>query len=91
MSDTVEKMAFSVDEAAVRGTKSSSYSQVSTAPRRELDLRKSSWFIKSKHYGKFTVGLDETATYDGREDSRPSLEPGDHLNGQPLVWHELSA
>ncbi len=50
-------------EVGVRGNKSSSYSQVSTAPRRELDLRKSSWFIKSKHYGKFTMGLDETATY----------------------------
>jgi SAM-dependent methyltransferase len=35
--------------------------------------------------------LRQTAAYDGREAARPSLPLGESLNGQPLVWHELSA
>jgi hypothetical protein len=36
-------------------------------------------------------GLRQTAAYDGRDDSRPAVELGDQLDGQPLVWHELCA
>ncbi len=37
------------------------------------------------------AGFRQTAAYDGREDTRPRMEPGQQLDGQPLVWHELSA
>jgi len=35
------------------------------------------------------AGFQQTAAFDGREDSRPPVEPGEHLNDQPLMWHEL--
>jgi predicted porin len=53
-------------ELGVRTSKSSSYSQNDDeggASAGLLDIRKSSWFIKSKTYGKITVGRDGSATY----------------------------
>lgn len=38
-----------------------------------LNLRKSSWFLKSKTYGKFTVGYDAMATYHLLDDADPTL------------------
>jgi hypothetical protein len=38
-----------------------------------LTLRKSSWFMKSKAYGKVTVGLDAMATYHLLDDADPTL------------------
>lgn len=38
-----------------------------------LNLRKSSWFMKSKTYGKVTVGLDAMATYHLLDDADPTL------------------
>jgi predicted porin len=35
----------------------------STSPDNSLTLRKSSWWVKSKKFGKITVGLDGTSTY----------------------------
>ncbi|HEY7669681.1 MAG TPA: porin, partial [Hyphomicrobium sp.] len=48
-------------EIGVRTTKSSSYSQSDDEGGTGLDIRKSSWFIKSKKYGKLTVGRDGSA------------------------------
>ncbi|MEI9899862.1 MAG: hypothetical protein WDN31_06590 [Hyphomicrobium sp.] len=50
-------------EIGVNGAASSSFSQSSTGSSNSLSLRKSSWFIKSKTYGKITVGQDGTSTY----------------------------
>lgn len=50
-------------EVGVAGAASSSFSQTSTGSSTSLTLRKSSWFLKSKTYGKLTVGLDGTSTY----------------------------
>jgi predicted porin len=52
-------------EIGVRSSKSSSYNQNDDdgGTNGALDLRKSSWFIKSKKLGKVTVGLDGSATY----------------------------
>jgi predicted porin len=56
-------------EIGVRDTKSSSYSQTTDEGGTGLDIRKSSWFIKSKTYGKMTVGRDGGATYHLLDDS----------------------
>jgi predicted porin len=50
-------------EIGVNGAASSSFSQTSTGSSNSLSIRKSSWFIKSKTYGKVTVGQDGTSTY----------------------------
>lgn len=52
-------------EIGVRTTRSSNYSQTDAdgTPLGALDIRKSSWFIKSKKLGKLTVGRDGSATY----------------------------
>ncbi len=54
-------------EIGVQGGQSSSFSQDndngSPSAQNTLNLRKSSWFIESKHLGKISVGLDGTATY----------------------------
>jgi predicted porin len=38
-----------------------------------LNLRKSSWFLKSKTYGKFTLGLEAMATYHLLDDADTTL------------------
>lgn len=50
-------------------------SQSASEANREyaLNLRKSSWFLKSKTYGKFTVGLEAMATYHLLDDADPTL------------------
>jgi predicted porin len=53
-------------EIGVRTTRSSAYSQDDDeggSSAGTLDIRKSSWFIKSKKLGKFTMGRDGSATY----------------------------
>lgn len=50
-------------EVGVSGAASSSFSQTSTGSSNTLTLRKSNWYLKSKTYGKLTVGLDGTSTY----------------------------
>ncbi len=52
-----------VIEIGVRGANSSAFSQTSTADVRSVDLRKSSWIVSDKTYGKLTIGQDGTATY----------------------------
>jgi predicted porin len=56
-------------EIGVRTTKSSSYNQNDDEGGTGLDIRKSSWFIKSKKLGKFTMGRDGSATYHLLDDS----------------------
>jgi hypothetical protein len=51
-------------EIGIRGNNSSKFSEdASTSFANSLDVRKSNWFIKSKEYGKLTVGQEGTATY----------------------------
>jgi predicted porin len=50
-------------EIGVRTTRSSAYNQNNDEGATGLDIRKSSWFIKSKTYGTLTVGRDGSATY----------------------------
>jgi len=50
-------------EVGVAGAASSTFSQSSTGTSTSLTLRKSNWYLKSKTYGKLTVGLDGTSTY----------------------------
>ena len=52
-------------EIGVRDTRSSRYSQNDDegGAALGLDIRKSSWFLKSKTYGKLTVGHDGSSTY----------------------------
>jgi predicted porin len=52
-------------EIGVRTTRSSTYRQDNDegTGATGLDIRKSSWFIKSKTYGQLTVGRDGSATY----------------------------
>lgn len=50
-------------EVGLSGAASSSFSQTSTGGSNSLSVRKSSWFLKSKTYGKLTVGQDGTSTY----------------------------
>jgi predicted porin len=52
-------------EIGVRTTRSSTYRQDNDEGTGAvgLDVRKSSWFIKSKTYGSLTVGRDGSATY----------------------------
>lgn len=50
-------------EIGIRGANSSAFSQTSTASVNSLDVRKSNWFLKSKTFGKLTVGQEGTATY----------------------------
>lgn len=50
-------------EIGLLGASSASFSQTSTGGSNSLSVRKSSWFIKSKTYGKVTVGQDGTSTY----------------------------
>jgi predicted porin len=50
-------------EIGVRTTRSSRYNQDDDEGGTGLDIRKSSWFIKSKKLGKFTMGRDGSATY----------------------------
>lgn len=51
-------------EIGVRDTRSSQYNQANDeGTGNVLDIRKSSWFLKSKTYGKLTVGRDGSATY----------------------------
>jgi hypothetical protein len=38
-----------------------------------LNLRKSSWFLKNKDYGKLTIGLDAMATYHLLDEADPTL------------------
>lgn len=50
-------------EIGVNGGKSSDFDQDTTADKAALTLRKSSWYLKSKTYGKVTVGRDGASTY----------------------------
>lgn len=50
-------------EIGVRGNNSQAFSQDSLGSNNSLDVRKSSWFIENKNFGKVTVGLDGTSTY----------------------------
>lgn len=50
-------------EIGVQGGQSSSFSQTSTGQSNTLNLRKSNWWVKSKTFGKMTVGLDGSSTY----------------------------
>jgi predicted porin len=50
-------------EIGSNGGRSSAFSQDGPGSARDLTLRKSSWFLKSKDLGKLTVGQDGTATY----------------------------
>lgn len=53
-----------VIEIGVRTSRSSRYSQLSDeGTDLGLDVRKASWFIESKTYGKLTLGHDGSATY----------------------------
>lgn len=52
-------------EVGINGHASNKWNQdtLSSSSDNVLTLRKSNWFIKSKTYGKVTVGLDGTSTY----------------------------
>ena len=50
-------------EVGIYGANSGSFSQTSGGSSNSLGLRKSNWYLKSKTYGKMTVGLDGTSTY----------------------------
>jgi len=50
-------------EIGINGADSKAFSQDSTGAKNDLTTRKSAWFIKSKEYGKVTVGKFDTATY----------------------------
>ncbi len=50
-------------ELGINGAASNTFSQVNTGSANSIGIRKSSWFVKSKTYGKLTVGQDGTATY----------------------------
>lgn len=50
-------------EIGLNGADSKTFSQESGGTGNNAVLRKSAWFIKSKDYGKLTVGKFDTATY----------------------------
>jgi hypothetical protein len=50
-------------EIGILGADSKAFSQDNTGIKNTLSTRKASWFLKSKTYGKLTVGQDGTATY----------------------------
>lgn len=50
-------------ELGLLGADSKSFSQTSDANSNSAGMRKAYWFIKSKSYGKVTVGQEGTATY----------------------------
>lgn len=56
-------------EIGVRTTRSSRYSQDDDEGATGLDIRKSSWYLDSKTFGKLTVGRDGSATYHLLDDS----------------------
>ena len=50
-------------EIGVLGADSKAFAQDTTGSKNTLSTRKASWFLKSKTFGKLTVGQDGTATY----------------------------
>ena len=50
-------------EIGSNSNRSAGFNQNDVNPNNNLNLRKSSWFLKSKDLGKLTVGLDGTSTY----------------------------
>lgn len=50
-------------EIGILGADSKSFAQDNTGSKNTLSTRKASWFLKSKTFGKLTVGQDGTATY----------------------------
>ncbi len=50
-------------EIGLLGGDSKSFDQDSAGFKNSLSVRKSSWFLKSKTFGKLTVGQDGTSTY----------------------------
>jgi predicted porin len=50
-------------EIGTDGAGSSGFTQAADNATNGLTIRKSNWFVKSKTYGKFTVGQEGTATY----------------------------
>ncbi|WP_439542918.1 porin [Hyphomicrobium sp.] len=50
-------------EIGVFGADSKAFAQDNTGSKNSLVTRKASWFLKSKTFGKLTVGQDGTATY----------------------------
>jgi predicted porin len=50
-------------EIGINGADSKAFSQESTGSKNDVTDRKTAWFIKSKQYGKVTVGKFDPATY----------------------------
>ena len=79
-------------EVGVVGDASNQWDQISSSRNSGVfTLRKSNWWIKSKHLGKLTVGLEGTATYHLLDDAMAPTRVTTRTQKPPLSPRVLSS